>query len=53
MRLYSAIVIVVLRVSIGSNFTLGGFNKNDENFLIIYDEGLALKYVEEFDKIYN
>jgi len=35
------------------NFTLGGFNKNDENFLIIYDDELALKYVKEFDRLYD
>jgi len=35
------------------NFTLGGFNKNDENFLIIYDEDLALEYVEEFDSLWH
>ncbi len=35
------------------NYTLGGFNKNDENFLIIYDENLALKYVGEFDGLYD
>ncbi|MBI2653456.1 hypothetical protein HYX02_01460 [Candidatus Woesearchaeota archaeon] len=35
------------------NYTLGGFNKNDENFLIIYDEDLALKYVYEFNELFN
>ncbi|MBI1935503.1 hypothetical protein HYS31_03605, partial [Candidatus Woesearchaeota archaeon] len=35
------------------NFTNGGFNKNDENFLIIYDEVLALKYIDEFNKLFS
>ncbi len=35
------------------NFTFGGFNKNDENMLIIYDERLALKYVLEFNGLYD
>ncbi|MDP3765680.1 MAG: phospholipase D-like domain-containing protein [Nanoarchaeota archaeon] len=35
------------------NFTLGGFDKNDENFLIIYDESLALKYIGEFNGLYQ
>ena len=35
------------------NFTLGGFEKNDENMLIIHDEGLASRYVEEFNVLYE
>ena len=35
------------------NFTLAGFNKNDENMLIIYDERIVLKYVDEFNRLYN
>ena len=35
------------------NFTLSGFNKNDENFLIIYNEELAFKYIREFGKLWK
>ena len=35
------------------NFTSSGFKKNDENMLIIYDEGMALKYINEFNRIYE
>ncbi len=35
------------------NFTLAGFNKNDENMLIIYDRGIALRYAIEFNELYN
>lgn len=35
------------------NFTLSGFNKNDENTVIIYDEDIALAYVREFNILYD
>ena len=35
------------------NFTWSGMNKNDENMLIIHDEGLALKYSKEFNRLYD
>ena len=35
------------------NFTLSGFNKNDENMLIIHDEGIATKFRDEFDTIFD
>ena len=35
------------------NFSWSGFNRNDENMLIIYDENLALKYRNEFDGLYD
>jgi len=35
------------------NFSFSGFNRNDENFLIIYDENLALRFVEEFDRLFE
>ncbi|MBI2650945.1 DUF1669 domain-containing protein [Candidatus Woesearchaeota archaeon] len=35
------------------NFTLSGFNKNDENFLIIYDKIIASKFSKEFDNMYG
>ena len=35
------------------NFSFSGFNRNDENFLIIYNENLALKYVGEFDRLFG
>ena len=39
-------------IVIGSpNFTLSGFDKNDENMLIIFDEKMASKYAEEFNML--
>ena len=35
------------------NFTFAGFNKNDENMIIIYDEGIALEYLGEFNGVYD
>lgn len=35
------------------NFSWSGFNKNDENMLVIYDKNLALKYVNEFDGLFG
>ncbi|MBU90049.1 hypothetical protein CMO94_00790 [Candidatus Woesearchaeota archaeon] len=35
------------------NFSFSGYNRNDENFLIIYDESLALKFVKEFDGLFG
>ena len=35
------------------NFTSAGFNKNDENMLIIYDESIATKFRDEFDTIFD
>ncbi|MBI2522861.1 DUF1669 domain-containing protein [Candidatus Woesearchaeota archaeon] len=34
------------------NFTSSGFNRNDENMLIIFNEELALGFVKEFDKLF-
>jgi len=35
------------------NFSFSGYNRNDENFLIMYNENLALKYVKEFDRLFG
>jgi len=35
------------------NFSLSGFNRNDENMLIIYNEQLALGFVREFDRLFG
>jgi len=35
------------------NFSLSGFNRNDENMLIIYNENLALGFVKEFDRLFG
>jgi len=35
------------------NFSFSGFNRNDENMLIIYDEKLALRFVREFDRLFG
>ncbi|MCH8329095.1 MAG: DUF1669 domain-containing protein [Nanoarchaeota archaeon] len=35
------------------NYSWSGFNRNDENFLIVYNEGLALKYRNEFDRLFG
>jgi phosphatidylserine/phosphatidylglycerophosphate/cardiolipin synthase-like enzyme len=35
------------------NFSFSGYNRNDENFLIIYDESLVLKFVKEFDGLFS
>ena len=35
------------------NFTLSGFNRNDENMLIIFNEELALGFVKEFDRLFG
>lgn len=35
------------------NFSFSGFNRNDENMLIIYDENLAQKFVNEFDRLFD
>lgn len=41
-------------VATGSpNHTLSGNNRNDENMIIIYDEKIALKYRNEFNRLYD
>ena len=35
------------------NYSWSGFNRNDENMLIIYDESLALKYKNEFERLFG
>ena len=35
------------------NFSFSGFNRNDENMLIIFNEELALGFVKEFDKLFE
>ncbi len=35
------------------NFSWSGYNRNDENFLIIYNDELALRYVREFDRLFG
>jgi len=35
------------------NFSWSGFNRNDENMIIIYNENLALKFVNEFDRLFD
>ncbi len=35
------------------NPTFAGNNRNDENIIIIHDKGIALKYVDEFEKVWN
>ena len=35
------------------NFSFSGFNRNDENMLIIFNEELALGFVKEFDSIFG
>ncbi|MCH8014845.1 MAG: DUF1669 domain-containing protein [Candidatus Dadabacteria bacterium] len=35
------------------NFSFSGFNRNDENLLIIFDENLALRFVREFDRLFG
>ena len=35
------------------NFSYSGYNRNDENFLIIYNENLALEFVNEFDMLFG
>lgn len=35
------------------NFTLSGFNRNDENMLIIFNEELALGFVKEFERLFG
>jgi phosphatidylserine/phosphatidylglycerophosphate/cardiolipin synthase-like enzyme len=35
------------------NFSFSGFNRNDENMVIIYDESLALKYFKEFERLFG
>ena len=35
------------------NFSLSGFNRNDENMLVIYNENLALGFVREFDRLFG
>ena len=35
------------------NFTLGGFNKNDENLLIIHDKKIANEFLKEFDSLWQ
>jgi len=34
------------------NFSFSGFNRNDENMLIIFNEELALGFAREFDKLF-
>ena len=34
------------------NFSFSGFNRNDENMLIIFNEQLALGFAQEFDKLF-
>ena len=41
-------------VVLGSpNFSLSGFNRNDENMLVIFNENLALMFVKEFDRLFG
>jgi phosphatidylserine/phosphatidylglycerophosphate/cardiolipin synthase-like enzyme len=35
------------------NFSFSGYNRNDENFLIIYDESLVLRFVSEFEEMFG
>ena len=35
------------------NFTLGGFNKNDENLLVLHDKKIADDFVKEFDNLWQ
>ncbi len=35
------------------NFSFSGFNSNDENMLIIYNEDLALGFIKEFNRIFD
>jgi len=35
------------------NFSLSGFNRNDENMLVIYNEDLALGFVREFNRLFG
>ena len=35
------------------NFTLSGFNKNDENILIVHDKKIAKEFLEEFDALWG
>ncbi len=35
------------------NFSFSGFNRNDENMLIIFNEQLALGFAREFDKLFG
>ena len=35
------------------NFSLSGFNRNDENMLVIFNENLALRFVKEFDRLFG
>jgi len=35
------------------NFSFSGFNRNDENMLIIYNQKLALRFVKEFDRLFG
>ena len=35
------------------NFSFSGFNRNDENMLIIFNEQLALGFAKEFDRLFD
>lgn len=35
------------------NYSFSGFNRNDENMLIIFNEELALGFVKEFDRLFG
>lgn len=35
------------------NFTLGGFNQNDENMVIIHDKKIAGEFLMEFDRLWG
>ncbi|MFH0867856.1 MAG: phospholipase D-like domain-containing protein [Candidatus Woesearchaeota archaeon] len=35
------------------NFSFSGFNRNDENMLIMYNEDVALRFVNEFDRLFS
>ncbi|MEK6869563.1 MAG: phospholipase D-like domain-containing protein [Nanoarchaeota archaeon] len=35
------------------NFSFSGFNRNDENMLIIFNKELALGFVKEFDRLFE
>ena len=35
------------------NFSFSGYNRNDENMLIIYNRNLAQKYIKEFDRLFD
>jgi phosphatidylserine/phosphatidylglycerophosphate/cardiolipin synthase-like enzyme len=54
-KLHSKVIIIDKKIVISGsyNFTKQANSKNDENSIVIFDENIAKRYINNFNKIYN